>query len=221
MTGKKSQHEGRVNKDMANGLLNPIKRDEKLIFFKQFLKHPLQIGSVIPSSPYLERRVLEMAEVHKCKTVVELGSGTGGTTRAILACMPEDATLLSIEINPRFHNIVKSIEDPRLIAHLGSAAELGDILDEYKLPNPDAVISGIPFSTMPEELGKNIVFEIARCLAHGGRFVAYQFSSKVSHLCNPVLGPCKKTMEVLNIPPMRVYRWEKNGFKPSRSAIPQ
>ena len=200
---------------MTNGLLDPLKGDEKLIFFKQFLKHPFQIGSVIPSSPYLERRVLEMAEVHRCKTVVELGSGTGGTTRAILARMPENGTLLSIEINPRFHNMVKKIEDARLRAHLGSAADLGSILDQYGLPNPDAVISGIPFSTMPEELGKNIIFEIARCLAHGGRFVAYQFSGKVSSLCNPVLGPCKKCLEILNIPPMRIYRWEKNGFRPT------
>ena len=216
MNRKKSQSEGRETHIMANGLLSPLKKDEKLIFFKQFLKHPLQIGSVIPSSPYLERRVLEMAEVHKCTTVVELGSGTGGTTKAILACMPQDATLLSIEINPRFHNIVRTIGDKRLIAHLGSAADLGAILDHYGLPNPDAIISGIPFSTMPEKLGKDIVFEIARCLAHGGRFVAYQFSSKVSQLCNPVLGPCRKSMEILNIPPMRVYRWEKNGFKPTR-----
>lgn len=201
---------------MSNGLLNPLKKDEKFIFFQQFLKHPLQIGSVIPSSPYLEKRVLEMAEVRQCKTVVELGSGTGGTTKAILRALPEDGTLLSIEINPRFHNIVREINDPRLIAHLGSAADLGTILEHYGLPNPDAIISGIPFSTMPEELGRKIIFEIARCLVHGGRFVAYQFSSKVHQLCNPVMGPCKKSMEILNIPPMRVYRWEKNGYKPCR-----
>ncbi len=199
---------------MANGLRLAGQKDEKIIFFQQFLKHPLQIGSVIPSSPYLERRVLDMAEVRNCKTVVELGSGTGGTTKAILSCLPKDAKLLSIEINPQFHSFVRTIDDPRLIAHLGSAADLGKILAQYNLPNPDAIISGIPFSTMPEELGKSIIQEIARCLAHGGRFVAYQFSSKVSHLCNPVLGPCKKSMEILNIPPMRVYRWEKNGFKP-------
>ncbi len=188
---------------------------EKILFFKQFLRHPLQIGSIIPSSQYLERRILDMAEVESCKTVVELGSGTGGTTKAILSAMPKDARLLSIEINPRFHRIVKRrINDKRLIAHLGSAAELSAILNEHGLSQPEAVISGIPFSTMPEELGRQIILEIAKSLSHGGKFVAYQFSSKVYQLCTPVLGPCKRTMEILNLPPMKVYRWEKNGFKP-------
>jgi len=200
---------------MSNGLRVALKKDEKFVFFRQFLRHPLQIGSVIPSSPFLERRILEMTEVHRCQTVVELGSGTGGTTRAILSALPEKAQLLSIEINPHFHGMVKAIDDSRLIAHLGSAGDMGEIIKAYGLPRPDAVISGIPFSTMPEELGKKIIYEIATNLAHNGRFVAYQFSNRVHQLCTPVLGPCKKAVEILNIPPMWVYRWEKNGFKPS------
>ncbi len=156
-----------------------------------------------------------MAEVHSCSTVVELGSGTGGTTRAILRALPRYGKLLSIEINPRFHQLTKAIGDQRLIAHHGSAADLGDILRQYDLPAPDAVISGIPFSTMPEELGRLIIRQIAENLAPHGRFVAYQFNPKVYHLCTPVMGKCKSKLEVLNIPPMRVYRWEKrNGHRP-------
>ncbi len=196
---------------MANGVPFSQKGDGKLLFFQEFLKHPLQIGSVIPSSRYLEKRVINMAEVKYCNIIVELGSGTGGTTRAILAAMPKDAKLLSIEINPQFHKTVKNIKDKRLIAHHGSAAELGNILLEYDLPKPQAVISGIPFSTMPQDLGKRIILEIAENLAPDGRFVAYQFSKRVIYLCNPILGPCKKTMEILNIPPMRIFRWDKNG----------
>lgn len=197
---------------MINGNRLSTKK-EKLLFFQEFLKHPLQIGSVIPSSHYLEKKVLHMAEIPSCNTVVELGSGTGGTTQAILNALPPEAKLLSIEINPQFHKTVKQIKDKRLIAHLGSAVELGNILRQYNISQPDAIISGIPFSTMPEDLGKKIILEIARNLAHNGCFVAYQFSSKVFHLCNPVLGPCKKTLEILNIPPMHVYRWNKNGFR--------
>ena len=32
-----------------------------LVFLQEFLKHPLQIGSIIPSSRFLERRVVEAA----------------------------------------------------------------------------------------------------------------------------------------------------------------
>ena len=62
--------------------------DGRFVFFQEFLKHPLQIGSVIPSSRFLEQRILEAAGIATVKTVVELGSGTGGTTRAILRAMP-------------------------------------------------------------------------------------------------------------------------------------
>ena len=93
----------------------------QFVFFQEFLKHPLQIGSIIPSSSFLERRILEIAGICSAKTIVELGPGTGGMTKAILRAMPQHARLLSIEINPHFHALVSSIEDDRLIAHLGSA----------------------------------------------------------------------------------------------------
>ena len=117
----------------------------RLIFIQEFLKHPLQIGWVNPSSRFLERRIVAAARVASANVVVELGPGTGGTTRAILRAMPQHARLLSIEINSRFHDLVSSIEDDRLIAHLGSACELRAIISRYGLEAPNAVVSGIPF----------------------------------------------------------------------------
>lgn len=179
------------------------------LFLQQFLKHPLQIGSVIPSSRFLERRIVDAAGVASADVVVELGPGTGGTTRAILAALPRHARLLSIEINPRFHAMVSAIADPRLVVHRGSACEMRDILAAHGLAAPDAVISGIPFSTMPRDEGVRVMEAIASTLAPGGRFVAYQFSNRVDVLCRDFLGPAQSTTELLNIPPMRVYRWCK------------
>jgi hypothetical protein len=48
-------------------------------------------------------------------------------------------------------------------------------------------------------------------LKPNGRFVAYQVSSRVASLCRPYLGPEKNELEPLNIPPMRVYQWVKDG----------
>ena len=61
--------------------------DKALAFFVRFLNAPKQIGSVIPSSGYLERRVVKLAAIPRARTVVELGPGTGGTTQAILAAL--------------------------------------------------------------------------------------------------------------------------------------
>jgi len=182
-----------------------------LFFFQEFLKHPFQIGSVIPSSSALVKRVIETAKVDQAKTIVELGPGTGCTTKAILENMRPDAKLLSIEINPNFYSIISEIPDERLIAHLGDARELKDILRKHNLGAPETVISGIPFSTMSDECGSQIIKAIYEVLAPGGRFVAYQMSKKVISLCSPVMGQEKVEMEFLNIPPMRVCCWEKGN----------
>lgn len=181
----------------------------RLLFIQQFLRHPLQIGSVIPSSRFLEQRIVEAAELDSARLVVELGPGTGGTTRAILRALPPAATLLSIDINPHFLAMVARIEDKRLIPHLGSACDLDGILSSYHLPAPDAVISGIPFSTMDRRLGSCIIETVRAVLLPEGRFVAYQASDRVVSLCQPILGTGESTTVLLNIPPMQVHRWEK------------
>ncbi len=190
----------------VNSLING-----RFAFFQEFLKHPLQIASIIPSSRSLERRILEAAAIASAKTIIELGSGTGGTTRAILRAMPQHAKLLSIEINPYFHTLVSSIEDDRLIAHLGNACGLKEITSMYGLGAPEAVISGIPFSTMNNSEGSQVIEVISSLLAPNGRFVAYQVSKRVASLCRPFLGSAQTIVELLNIPPMRIYRWEKNN----------
>lgn len=183
--------------------------DDRVVFLQQFLKHPRQVGSIIPSSRYMERRVVALAEVASAKTIVELGTGTGGITRAILRAMASDARLVGIEINPRFQQLLARVQDARLIPHFGSAEHLAEILREHQLPAPDAVISGIPFSTMDPGLGTRILTAIADALAPSGRFVAYQVSAQVARLARPVMGEPLRQVEFLNIPPMRLYRWDR------------
>ena len=180
-------------------------------FFQEFLKHPLQIGSIIPSSRFLERRLLEVSGIASAKTIVELGSGTGGTTRAILNGMPQHARLLSIEINPHLYASVSKISDDRLIAHLGNACELKKILFMYDMGSPEVVISGIPFSTMSHRTGSQVIEAISSLLSPNGRFVAYQVSKRVASLCRPFLGTGQMEVELLNIPPVRIYQWEKSA----------
>ena len=183
---------------------------DRIVFMQQFLKHPHQVASIVPSSRFLERRIIQLAEVRSAHTVVELGAGTGGTTRAILGAIPPRATLLSIEVNPQFCGLLGRILDTRLIVHRSSAQELRETLSRYGLPAPEVVISGIPFSTMGRIAGSRILKAISSVLAPGGRFVAYQVSTRVADLSRPFLGPARVEVELLNVPPMRLYRWEKH-----------
>ena len=176
-------------------------------FLKGFLRSPLKVGTVVPSSRFLEERVLDLADISRSRLVVELGAGIGGLTRKLLAAMPHNATLLAIEIDLDFCQLLERIDEPRLIVFSGNAHDLADALSAFELGAADAVISGIPFSTMRLSEGSRLVESIAAQLAPGGRFVAYQFSPRVHRLARPIFGAARVEVEFRNIPPLRVYRW--------------
>lgn len=185
--------------------------DENITFFNGFLRHPQQVGSVIPSSRFLKKHLIDAADISSAMTILELGPGTGGTTRAFLKAMQPDARLLAIEINREFVNILNQIQDPRLMVYHGNAINLNEIIIGHLLPPPDVVISGIPFSTMSEYYGQAIINSIFEVLAEDGRFVAYQFRDRVEQLGCRVFGPAHIELELFNIPPIRIYRWQKTG----------
>jgi phospholipid N-methyltransferase len=182
-------------------------RDEHLPFLQGFLRRPQQVASVVPSSRFLERRLVSLAGVRSAQLVVELGPGTGGTTRALLAALPASARLLCIELDPDFAALLRRETDPRLIVHHGSAEQLEEILALHGLAAPDVVISGIPFSIIPPAVGARIIESIRRALAPSGCFLAYQVRGTVAELAKPVLGEPDTTLELLNLPPVRVFRW--------------
>jgi len=185
--------------------------DARLAFFREFLRHPDEVGSVVPSSRFLERRLVHIAAIAKARLVVELGPGTGGTTAAILRALSSDGRLLAVEINSQFVARLRAVGDPRLMVHAGNAVDLGDALACRGLSDPDVVLSGIPFSTMSAALGRRILLGAWRALAPGGRFVAYQFRGSVGILGGDILGAPEVTVEMRNAPPVRIYCWRKPG----------
>ena len=185
---------------------------ERIDFLRGFVAHPEQVGSVIPSSHVLEQRLVRSAQLSRARCVVELGPGTGGTTRALLTAMPACSHLLAIELSEEFAARLRaSIRDPRLAVAQGSAEYIDRVLADHGLPAPDAVISGIPFSTMPRDVADRIAAAIARVLAPGGRFVAYQVRPHVADYTTPYLGQPRKDWELINVPPVRVFTWTRAG----------
>ena len=184
--------------------------DDRRAFLRGFLAHPREVGSVVPSSRFLERLLVRAAGIAQARTIVELGPGTGGTTRAMLRAAGPHARLLAIELSPQFHGrLRRQLADARLLLKLGSAEQIEDFLGDSRLPPPDAVVSGIPFSTMPAEVADRIAAAVARCLAPGGRFVAYQVRAHVAGFVAPYLGEPETSWEWRNVPPVRVFRWVK------------
>lgn len=185
------------------------KRDDRLEFLQGFLRRPRQIASVVPSSRFVERRVARLSVLDGAQSVVELGPGTGGTTRALLAAMPPHASLLSIEISPDFIATLRAIEDDRLIVHHGNAEGLADILHQHAWASVDAIVSGIPFSLLRPDGRRRVIEAAWSALTPGGRFVAYQICGQIQQLARPLFGPAQVAVELRNFPPLRIFAWRK------------
>lgn len=180
-------------------------------FFQAFLKSPRVVASMIPSSPFLERRVVDAARIRTADAAVELGSGTGGTTRALLAALSPHARLLAIERTGDFVRTLERIGDPRLEVVHGCASSVVTELQRHGLGSVDAVVSGIPFSTLPPDLARTIIDEVHAALAPHGRFVAYQFTDRVADYAGPVFGRPRVQHELRNVPPLKIFTWEKSA----------
>jgi phospholipid N-methyltransferase len=185
-----------------------------LEFFKGFLRNPKEVGSVIPSSRFLTRRILKVGGVRRARVIVELGSGTGVLTREILHHMPRDGKLVAIEINPQFVDHLRRVyADPRLFIYDGSAEDLERALAKAGESHADLVVSGIPFSTLERGLGRRTLEAAQRVLGLHGRFVAYQFRSHVRRMAEPLFGPADVHPEFRNVPPMRIYVWRAERLR--------
>lgn len=183
---------------------------EGLDFFRGFLRHPAQVGSIYPSSHQLEQRLVRSARISEACSVVELGPGTGGTTAAFLKAMSPKAQLLAVELDADFHQHLSStLTHAHFHLERGSAEQLAEFLAVRRMPPPDAIISGIPFSTMPPEVSVRVAAAISQVLRPGGRFVAYQVRAHVAGFVSPYLGQPEKNWEFRNLPPVRVFTWVK------------
>jgi phosphatidylethanolamine/phosphatidyl-N-methylethanolamine N-methyltransferase len=197
---------------LSEGSLNIGPLRDSLEFLRGFIRNPAQVGSIVPSSRRLEQRLVRNAGITHARTVVELGPGTGGTTAALLNAMAPGAHLLAIELDLNFHrHLSLSIDDPRFVLEMGSAERLEEFLASRHLGAPDAIVSGIPFSTMPPKVSDRIAAAVARVLRPGGRFVAYQVRAHVADFVTPYLGPADRQWEFANVPPVRVFTWVKPG----------
>ena len=184
-----------------------------LDFLRGFLRNPLQVASVVPSSPFLTQRVQDCAGVAGAGAIVELGPGTGAMTGRILERMPADGRLVAIEINPDFAELLrKEYPDPRLFVFEGGADRIEDALREAGLDRADLVVSGIPFSILDDAVVRATLEAVKRVLEPDGRFVAYQFRNHVQRYAEPVFGPPTLTENGFwNVPPMKIYVWGQSA----------
>jgi phospholipid N-methyltransferase len=177
-----------------------------MMFLRGFIKHPVMVGSVIPSSKALIDKMLGRVDWDECRLFVEYGPGVGTFTEHILERMAPDATLIAIDTNPEFTEYLnRKFRDSRLIAVTGSAADTRKIMAEAGFEEADYILSGLPFSTLPPGIGPKIAAETHAALRKGGCFLVYQFSPKVRDFIAPHFKRIDRGMEWINVPPAQLF----------------
>ena len=175
-------------------------------FLRGFLKHPVMVGSVIPSSKVLIDKMLAPVDWANCKLFVEYGPGVGTFTEKILEKLAPDAILLTIDTNADFTKYLSAkIRDSRLRAVTGSAADVRSIMADFGFQEADYILSGLPFSTLPPGIGPKIAEQTAEALRPGGAFLVYQFSPKVLDFIAPFFDRIDRGFEWMNVPPATLF----------------
>lgn len=189
-----------------------------LFFFRQFLKSPGMVGSIIPTARATIDRLLNPVDWSTTRCVVEYGPGTGVFTRAILERLPRTARLVAIDTSADFvTHLQTSIDDSRLLCVNGSAADVESILADHELGQADYIVSGLPFSTLPKGLDKAIMAATARAIRPGGQFLVYQYSEYVLPLLRAEFSQVVSRLSWLCVPPARLF-WAHKGSAASLSA---
>jgi len=177
-----------------------------LLFARNFLRHPRMLGSIVPSSRFLIRRLLAPIDWSQARVIVEYGPGVGVVTWQILRNMRPDAVLIAIETNPEFVAFLRSaIADVRLIVVEGPADKIVEVLRDSGHAGADYIISGIPFSTMAPDVRERTLRCTNIALAPGGVFLVFQFSTRVLRDLRRTFRDVRRRFEFLNVLPAHLF----------------
>jgi phospholipid N-methyltransferase len=176
------------------------------LFANNFIKYPAMLGSIVPSSPFLVNDVLVQVDWTRARVVVEYGPGVGTITQEILKRMRPDAVLVVIELNPQFVSFLqKRIQDPRLRVIHGSASDAKQVLAGMNLDHADYIISGIPYSLIPDPTRRDILEQARQILTPDGALLVYQFTDAVLPYLKSSFGSVRENFQFWNILPARIF----------------
>lgn len=176
------------------------------VFLEGFVQHPVMVGAILPSSRFTIEKMLDPVDWNECKLFVEYGPGVGTFCRPVLDRLRRDGTLIVIDTNPLFIDYLKStITDSRFVPILGSAADVEEIVRAHGHEHADYVLSGLPFSTLPDGVGPAIAAATHRILRPGGVFLVYQYSARARDFMARHFRRIDKGLALLNVPPCVLF----------------
>lgn len=190
--------------------------NENIQFLQAFIKNPLKVGAITPSSPELASKMIEGIEPRENNLVLELGVGTGAITKFLQDIVPDEKSYLGIELDG---NLVKSLKTkfPALKIIRGNACDLEKIHQKSNLGKVGFIICCLPFVSLPNEVGEKILSEIDKFMQQGCMFRTFQYAHgyympsaiKLREFMRNRYGKAKRSQLIVkNVPPAYTLTWK-------------
>ena len=187
---------------------------ENIEFLQAFIKNPLKVGAIAPSSSDLAERMMEGIDPGENSVVIELGPGTGAFTKPLHEIISDHKSYLGIELDK---NLVKCLRTkfPDMRFMRGNACKAFALHKRSKLGKVGYVISGLPFVSMPTQLNNRILGQVEKFMDEGCMFRTFQYAHgyylptaiKLREFMRDRYGSSRKSpLIVKNVPPAVTLR---------------
>lgn len=189
-----------------------MKNNAEFVFFSKWLKSPLSVASVTPSSTQLAKAMASSLP-EKEGYVVELGGGTGPITYALLDAGVRPDHLIVIERDPHFHRYLQK-RFPGVKVVCGDALQLTSLMESLPAKmSTRAVISGLPLLSMNALTQKQLLEQSMYLTGGTGPFVQFSYSltSPLKKNVEKDLGLASRCVAQVwrNVPPAKVWIYEQ------------
>ena len=181
---------------------------ESALFFRHWLRHPLEIGAFLPSSAAVGRAMAKAVAFDRPGPILELGGGTGAVTASLLeaGCSPE--RLIVVEREAALAAMLRRRFD-RLQIVQADACAIDSILAERGIGKLAAIVSSLPIKWFPIANQRSVIVPCLDRAGDGGSFI---------QLTNALVSPV--AMRALDLdgsevarvwsqfPPVQVWRYQ-------------
>lgn len=193
----------------------------RLKFFGQWLRNPVQTAAIAPSSPELAAAILSALPRPGCR-VIELGGGTGAITQALLDGGTVTDDLMVVELNGALQaQLSKRFSEVRVLR--GDAARTVELAQGsgYLANGPaEAVVSGLGLLAMSRDAQSAILQSAFACMAPDGVMVQFTYGplSPVNESLLMELGFSARRgpLVLRNVPPATVWTIRRSRAKAIR-----
>ncbi|MFJ7406230.1 MULTISPECIES: class I SAM-dependent methyltransferase [unclassified Lysinibacillus] len=180
---------------------------KNLSFLYQFIVNPKKIGAILPSSSFLGDKMIEKIDFKEARFIVEYGPGTGVFTEKLLKKRNPNTVILLVENNIKFCSLLKERYKGKDNVYIkcGSAENIEQYLKEFNIPCVDYVISGLPFSSLPNKISYEILLNTTKIIKDNGVFITFQYTKLKKAFIKQFFAKLDIAKEYRNWPPAYIF----------------